>query len=537
MIKTNEKISLLQASLLTGAVAVLLLLLSLSSQPVLVYLTSIFLSTTLAVLCAGFTIFAWRSLRNHDQAGKILLGFVLVFSFWAVAEVLWMVFMLLGIEPYPSLADLFWVVGYLPLMIVLTLNARFLNVKLTEPQKQVIFFVLLAGFLLTTILVFIPIMVDFSTDRLLEGLINLAYPILDLILLFFTLRLYYIALKSKFRVAWLVIALGLSLTIAADLAYSVATWHELYSAEHENLLSKVIDWGYLAGYPVFTLGIFAFWLGYQYQTNQAPQAEAELAKESPPILANANFLIYTDQEEEVIDFSSNLVVFRRNLVKKAFCDFLADLTGLDMQESQQLCHVIRQEISSKGIIKDFRVPLSNINGGTSEAWLSGVRILNPLNEFVGMNLILRAYLPGANPETGLSSTNQGIARYILDRCGIQEYPIKDTCFTYVEQILHQFYQVLVQEMGEAVANRMLQTIASASNEQNWGIVFEGGKIIEKRPLEIKPLSAQMAAMLRIGIEYMQKMAGDEMVTQGINAVRKTLDESKSRIIKDFGLSQ
>jgi hypothetical protein len=107
----------------------------------------------------------------------------------------------------------------------------------------------------------------------------------------------------------------------------------------------------------------------------------------------------------------------------------------------------------------------------------------------------------------------------------------------VEQILHQFYQVLVQEMGEAVANRMLQTIASASNEQNWGIVFEGGKIIEKRPLEIKPLSAQMAAMLRIGIEYMQKMAGDEMVTQGINAVRKTLDESKSRIIKDFGLSQ
>jgi hypothetical protein len=215
---------------------------------------------------------------------------------------------------------------------------------------------------------------------------------------------------------------------------------------------------------------------------------------------------------------------------------MADLSGTDLEESRRMCQVIWQEIRSEEMIKDFRVPIRKNSGETGDAWLSGVNILNPLNEFVGMNMILRTYIPGAVPNQGLSAGNLGVAQFITNRCGLQEYPIKDLCISYVERNLHGFYQLLMEEMGEVVADRMLEGLSRLSKEEDWGLAFDGEKITETRSQDLKQLTSHLSQMLRNGKEYTLKMVGAESVTAEISNAEKTLDKHGPILIKDYGLS-
>ena len=497
-----SRFSFTKSVISTCAIILFLLFLSLSNNPDILFASSTFISPILAIFCAILTIAIWKILRDRDQAREILYGFSLVFALWAFAEVIWMVFVLLGIAPYPSIADIFWIVGYFPLIYALTLNARFLKVKMGERQNLILFLIMLAGSVFTFIFVFVPILFDFSFDRILEGMINLAYPGLDLALLYYTIRLTIIVRKSNLMVAWQIIALGLSVTVVADLAYSFASWNDLYSPEHANLLSKLIDWGYMASYPIFMLGIYSYNLGYQKV--QTPPEELPAEPTSQSLLTNTTFLIYTDQRDEVIDFSENLLLLNRSLSKKSFVDFLIDLTGTEL-ESQKLRRDIQQAVELKGWIKDLRVPIQMSSGEMQDAWLSGAGIRSPENEIVGMNIILLTYLPGAIPNQGLRQSDLGVARFIRNLCGIEEYPIEQQWVAYSELMVKRLYQLQVQEMGEVVAQKMIATLNQTSKRENWGLSFDGERIQILPQLEQKMLPKRTLATEHPGKEIAAKL--------------------------------
>src|SRR5690242_7536564 len=81
-----------------------------------------------AVLCATTAAFllvqAWRKMNDQEVSkkvwGLVALGIVL----WALAEAMWAYYeLVLRVEmPYPSIADLLWFAGYVPLYAALVLR-------------------------------------------------------------------------------------------------------------------------------------------------------------------------------------------------------------------------------------------------------------------------------------------------------------------------------------------------------------------------------------------------------------------------------
>lgn len=95
---------------------------------------------SLAVGAAGFAAIATIRVASYFSPGErqrtiwTLIGGGL--AFWFLGELSWWIFeVVLGVKvPFPSIADAFWVPGYVPLFIGLLLSFRQLEVRLSPLQ-------------------------------------------------------------------------------------------------------------------------------------------------------------------------------------------------------------------------------------------------------------------------------------------------------------------------------------------------------------------------------------------------------------------
>ena len=141
-------------------------------------------------------------------------------------------------ELYPSISDLFWGLGYLPLLAgLLVLMIGYL--KAGFPMGSFLKY-LLAGlavlalgvFLIVTL--FAPILADETLSGML-GFIYLFYPLADLVLLIPALLLILVTAnlgRGMLARPWLFVAAGFVLMGIADIAYSSLDWQGLYGPGH-----------------------------------------------------------------------------------------------------------------------------------------------------------------------------------------------------------------------------------------------------------------------------------------------------------------
>lgn len=211
------------------------------------------ISNVLAPLMAGLAVFSavfamrryWESWRS--RLSKIWICFTFGMIFWFLGETVWAIYVLiLNVEiPYPSIADVFWLMGYIPLFIAIDLYVRLfrhaLSKKMYAISATVVSIVSIALFAILT-----PPIIAAEEDVLTLS-ISLAYPILDLILfseailgvLIFTVT----RLKSKIGVAWLFINAGIFMNVVGDILFSYATSQNTYFSGHP--LDLFFYWGYI----------------------------------------------------------------------------------------------------------------------------------------------------------------------------------------------------------------------------------------------------------------------------------------------------
>src|SRR5574342_254371 len=99
------------------------------------------LSTVTFSLVAFWIVFSvWLSIGPRDVSRQIWGFFAVGILLWAVAEAVWAYYeVILALEtPYPSAADFFWVLGYLPLYLGLTARYKTLGVTLDPRRKLTI---------------------------------------------------------------------------------------------------------------------------------------------------------------------------------------------------------------------------------------------------------------------------------------------------------------------------------------------------------------------------------------------------------------
>lgn len=179
--------------------------------------------------------------------------FLLGFGLWAAAEFIWFFYEgVLGVDPFPSLADLFWLAGYLPLAMGLIMYV--MEIKAKDIFRN--FLVSITGVTASTFaIIFIFGVNVFPSDvSLFEGILLLAYPIGDIFLLLLSVLLLKAALKHKEHrqqfVSWACLAGGFLLFAVYDIMFS-------YLVTSEQMSHMLFNIVYLGAYLLVAMSAFS----------------------------------------------------------------------------------------------------------------------------------------------------------------------------------------------------------------------------------------------------------------------------------------
>ena len=210
----------------------------------------------LPVLCSVVSVIcliaALEKFTEFDFTKKawllIFLGivlFMLAENLYAILE-LW--FKMNMNESFPSAADIFWYMGYIPLFI--GLGMIFLGYKRSGlPMGKIKMYVLLGIIVLLVVIVItnillIPIIQDPESNTLTK-ISSLFYPIADMFIVIPAALLVVITNQfgsGKISVPWRLLATGFLLFTISDLLYSYFSWIGTYKS------GSLVDIGWNAGY-------------------------------------------------------------------------------------------------------------------------------------------------------------------------------------------------------------------------------------------------------------------------------------------------
>jgi len=204
------------------------------SDYALLYVASNMIAPASAALPALFSIMLVRRYASGPKHGLsgIWLYLTTGLFLWLMGEITWSVYALaLSVPiPYPSIADLFWIVGYAPIVLFL--------LGYTMPFRQALSSRTIWGTigitLLTTLVVLVILVGPIVTlgEEPMIQFFDLAYPTLDLVLLGLSIAGMVIFLPGKLSRFWAWLNLGFILIVVADLAFSYSTAVGLYYDGH-----------------------------------------------------------------------------------------------------------------------------------------------------------------------------------------------------------------------------------------------------------------------------------------------------------------
>jgi len=240
--------SYLTALLGSAALTFVYLIGQLDAKFILVFSNLVFpsISGSAAVSC----FFAFRKYSKpvtrilYDELSLAWSCFLLGMFLWFLGESIWAIYVLvLDIEvPYPSLADVSYLAGYIPMFLAFLLYLKTFRAAITRKALALTGLSVSAVVLASSYLLLMPIFSSGGSS--ITVALDIAYPVMDLALFALSFLGFLIFFEGKLGEAWLLISLGLILTAVADLLFSYTTLQGIYFEGHPSEL--VYLWGYLA---------------------------------------------------------------------------------------------------------------------------------------------------------------------------------------------------------------------------------------------------------------------------------------------------
>ena len=218
------------------------------SNAIILYVLSSGLPPLLAF--AAFAIAAAGLLRYGvrltDRTSLVWFSFSLGILFWLLGESTWAVYALWYSVPipYPSIADFFWLAGYVPLLYAMfTLAWPFREGFSTRKMLVATSSVILLATLILVVLVPQAYASKMGQD-LAAVSVGLAYPMLDVVLLMIALPVLFLFASGTFWRPFRFIVIGLTLTFCGDILFSWATLNGVYY--DGSYLELFFHWSYIA---------------------------------------------------------------------------------------------------------------------------------------------------------------------------------------------------------------------------------------------------------------------------------------------------
>ena len=152
------------------------------SDSFIIYLNR-FLVIPLAIGITVFSFILWKKTPQKSSNRVLWLGLCIGWGLWTIAETWFALADVLGSElPYPSWADIFWLLGYIPLYFSLIIRIRSLPLYEKNSQRVLKWF----SYMILVGLAFYftyPYIRDFDSSVAFESILNILYPVQDIILM------------------------------------------------------------------------------------------------------------------------------------------------------------------------------------------------------------------------------------------------------------------------------------------------------------------------------------------------------------------
>lgn len=185
-----------------------------------------------------------------DVSSKVWLGYASGMFLWFLGETISVAYpLLLHIPtPFPSVGDVFWLAGYIPLLSVILLQVWPFREAFSRGKfAAVLVFVIFLMILVLAVLVPPSIAEEHETAAV---LVSLAYPLLDAVLLTVAILSFVFFMKGSLWRPMLFVVAGIILNTSADVLYSWTVLLGIYYDGHP--LELLFHWSYLA----FALGFY-----------------------------------------------------------------------------------------------------------------------------------------------------------------------------------------------------------------------------------------------------------------------------------------
>ena len=229
----------------------------------IVYSDAIAVIVAILPVVTSLYVFSYFKKGNPEKTVWLVLCVGLIL--WLLGEMLWFYYeVLMGVDPFPSLADVPWVLGYPSLLIALFLLYRTVEVRLKAYEVAIgvlVFIVAVAVFF--TFGHLIPAEEEFT---FLEKAVSLFYPVADLFLLYFALLITGLYWAGKLGYSWLLIAVGIILYAVGDLWFAYLEWLELYA----EVVWHPVDFTWIIGDLLVFLGAAKYRISFEELPKPSP---------------------------------------------------------------------------------------------------------------------------------------------------------------------------------------------------------------------------------------------------------------------------
>ncbi|MFQ6088262.1 MAG: DUF835 domain-containing protein [Candidatus Methanofastidiosia archaeon] len=195
-------------------------------------------------LVLSIRIFQVHKMTEFRWIGKF---FAMAMGLWLLGELNWTIYEdFFGIEPFPSLADLFWFAGYVPFLYlilrILYLYRKFIN---TSSIKKI---TVIWIFLNLIFLGYLGSLIFNWDETLLVKIISFSYPLLDSLALLFLVLLLVTYRNTTLEIYWWIFTFGMLFDVFGDYLFAYYEAFGLY------FVSSLPDSFFLLSYLTIILG-------------------------------------------------------------------------------------------------------------------------------------------------------------------------------------------------------------------------------------------------------------------------------------------
>ena len=489
------------------------------------------LLTPLIAFFAAFAMFlVWRIEKDAISKG-MWAGLGLGFLAWALADTFWSIndLILRQEVPYPSLADLFWAVGYVFFFIALAARLQNLPVKPNKTQTWVIVGMSVFWVAMTIIFVLQPILADFDPQRLWEGILNIFFPVADAAVAVMCTILLILLGLGRFSLSWRWIFAGMFLMTASDLIYSYATWHDLYFPEERvNLITALIDVTYVAAYLVAGLGALIY---KDIATTRKPASVNLVVKSASRYYA----MIFTNRNHQIISASTNLPVLLN-------AQSMDDITGHPLSQVLRLKSEVIEDICARlareGMLKNEPLTIYTHWNEPRDTWLTAVAAYDLHNQFNGANIALRANIvvPEEQRLPGQKELQFDL-RHLLTQAGLLAQDESQSMRTYFVDGIQVLADLITQIGGEPFQKSLFDDMREVVKENDLPVQIDGLSVTVQEDLDNRRLAEILHLLLEVAERFVSNVVGEAIVREEMSTMERELDPGVLTDVKAYRLSE